>query len=64
MATYACNKCGMEVNASCAKCDQELVHDTLTKGDGSTVAVSKCPQGHGKIKSPLCCGEDMTCPVG
>jgi len=53
----------MEVNASCAKCDQELVHDTLTKADGSTVDVSKCPQGHGKIKSPLCCGQDMSCPV-
>ena len=63
MATYACDKCGMEVNASCAKCDQELVHDTLTKADGSTVDVSKCPQGHGKIKSPLCCGQDMSCPV-
>ena len=64
MATYSCDKCGMEVNASCAKCDSELVHDTLEKPDGSSVAVSKCPQGHGKIKSPMCCGQDMSCPVG
>ncbi|MEI6741159.1 MAG: hypothetical protein WCK74_12685 [Gemmatimonadaceae bacterium] len=64
MATYACEKCGMEVNATCAKCDAPLVHDTITTADGRVVAVSKCPNGHGKIKSPLCCGADMTCSVG
>lgn len=63
MATYTCGKCGMSVNMSCAKCDSELVHDTLTKPDGSSVAVSKCPDGHGMIKSPMCCAEDMTCAV-
>jgi hypothetical protein len=63
MATYTCGKCGMSVNMSCAKCDSELVHDTLTKPDGSSVAVSKCPDGHGMIKSPMCCAEDMTCTV-
>jgi hypothetical protein len=51
----------MSVNMTCAKCDSELVHDTLTKADGSSVAVSKCPEGHGKIKSPTCCATDMTC---
>ena len=55
MATYKCNKCGMAVNASCAKCDAPLVNDILTKEDGTTVQVSKCPNDHGKIKSPLCC---------
>jgi hypothetical protein len=63
MATYTCGKCGMSVNMTCAKCDSELVHDTLTKPDGSSVAVSKCPGGHGMIKSPMCCAEDMTCAV-
>lgn len=63
MATYSCDKCGMSVNASCAKCDKALENDTLTKPDGSTVQISKCPEGHGKIKSPLCCGQDMTCAV-
>lgn len=63
MATYTCGKCGMSVNMTCAKCDSELVHDTLTKSDGSGVAVSKCPEGHGMIKSPMCCAEDMTCAV-
>jgi hypothetical protein len=53
----------MSVNMTCAKCGSELVHDTITKGDGSTVAVSKCPEGHGKIKSPMCCAQDMTCSV-
>ena len=42
---------------------RELIHDTLTKDDGSTVDVSKCPEGHGMIKSPMCCARDMTCAV-
>ena len=63
MATYKCNKCGMAVNASCAKCDAPLVNDILNKEDGTTVQVSKCPNDHGKIKSPLCCGQVMTCSL-
>ena len=63
MATYTCDKCGMSVNMTCATCGQQLVHDTLTKPDGTDVAISKCPEGHGKIKSPMCCAEDMTCAI-
>ena len=63
MATYTCGKCGMSVNMTCAKCDAELVHDTITTAAGATVAVSKCPDGHGKIKSPQCCAEDMSCEI-
>jgi len=54
----------MSVNLTCAKCGAELVNDTLTTDDGSTVQVSKCPEGHGMIKSPMCCAQDMTCEVG
>jgi hypothetical protein len=53
----------MSVNMTCAKCDSELVHDTITTDSGAKVAVSKCPEGHGKIKSPMCCAQDMTCSV-
>lgn len=63
MATYTCDKCGMSVNMHCAKCGAELVHDTITTDDGREVAVSKCPGGDGMIKSPQCCGQDMTCSV-
>jgi len=63
MATYTCEVCGMSVNMQCAKCGQELVHDTITKADGSTVNVSKCPGGEGMIKSPMCCAQDMACSV-
>jgi len=63
MASYTCDVCGMGVNMTCAKCGQDLVHDTLTKDDGGSVAVSKCPEGHGKIKSPMCCAQDMTCAI-
>ena len=63
MATYTCGKCGMSVNITCASCGKELVDDSITKPDGSSVEISKCPEGHGKIKSPLCCGTDMSCNV-
>ncbi|MBL6680342.1 MAG: hypothetical protein ISQ39_06075 [Alphaproteobacteria bacterium] len=63
MATYECNKFGMSVNATCGKCDEPLVNDTLELDNGSNVQISKCSNGHGKIKSPLCCGQDMTCTV-
>ena len=60
MATYECSKCGMAVNATC---DAPLENDMLTIDDGTQVQISKCPNEHGKIKSPLCCGQDMTCTV-
>ena len=63
MATYEWNNCGMAVNATCAKCGEPLVDGLINKEDGSTVQVSKCPNDHGKIKSPTCCGQDMTCSV-
>jgi hypothetical protein len=63
MATYTCDKCGLSVNMTCATCGAELVHDTITTADGRKVAVSKCPGGDGKIKSPQCCAQDMTCSV-
>ena len=61
MATYKCNKCGMSVNATCGTCNTLLVNDELKLENGNSVQVSKCPNGHGRIKSPLCCGEDMVC---
>jgi hypothetical protein len=61
MATYECSICGMSVNASCGKCDASLIDGTLALEDGTEVQISECPNGHGKIKSPLCCGQDMAC---
>ncbi len=63
IATYVCNKCGISVNATCGKCNETLVNDNLELDNGSNVQISKCPNGHGKIKSPLCCGQDMSCVV-
>ena len=60
MATYECSKCGMGVNATCAKCNSALVNDFIIKEDRTEVQVSKCPNEHGKIKSPMCCGQDMS----
>ena len=62
MALYTCSKCGMSVGTmTCGHCGKELLNDSLTKADGSNVMVAKCPDGHGKVKSPMCCGEDMAC---
>ena len=61
MATYECSECGMAVNATCAHCDSSLVDDILTQDEGTKVQISKCPNEHGKIKSPSCCGQEMTC---
>ena len=63
MATYTCSKCGMSVNITCGKCGKALVNDNLNKADGSSVQISRCPDDHGKVKSPLCCGNDMACAV-
>ena len=60
MAKYTCSDCGMEVtNMTCGKCGSQLEHQVITRDDGSTVGVSECPNGCGRIKSPLCCGHDM-----
>ena len=64
MATYQCEVCGMSVNATCGKCDAPLVNGTLKLDENTEVQISECPNGHGKIKSPMCCGEDMSCSIG
>ena len=43
--------------------NSRLVNDILKLDDGKEVQISKCPNGHGKIKSPLCCGKDMNCSI-
>jgi transcription elongation factor Elf1 len=63
MATYECKVCGMSVNATCGKCDAPLENGTLKVDENTEVQISECPNGHGKIKSPLCCGQDMTCTI-
>jgi hypothetical protein len=64
MAMYTCPKCGMSVGMiTCGHCGKELVHDQLSRPDGSAVLIAKCPDGHGKIKSPMCCGQDMSCAI-
>ncbi len=61
MTTYRCSACNMGVDANCTDCKIPLVNDDLTLNDGTVVQISKCPRCEGKIKSPMCCGVDMTC---
>ena len=53
----------MSVNTTCGACEAALVDDVLVKDDGTRISISVCPNGHGKIKSPMCCGSDMACAV-
>ena len=64
MTKYTCEECGMSIGSmTCGQCEHELTHSTIVKPDGSNVHITECPEGHGKIKSPMCCGQDMTCKV-
>lgn len=63
MATYTCPSCDMSVTTNCGHCGADLVDDVLVTDAGAEVRISQCPGGHGKIKSPMCCGSDMTCAV-
>lgn len=64
MSDFKCEHCGMGVTGlTCANCSNELVHDHITKDDGTQVSVAKCPDGCGQIKSPMCCGHDMACEL-
>jgi hypothetical protein len=57
-----CEKCGMGVKGlACSQCSSPLVLDTVTTAQNDKVKVAKCPQGCGRIKSPMCCGQDMVC---
>lgn len=61
MAVYTCEVCGMSLGTiTCGECGKELAHNTIITEEGDKVQVSECPAGHGKIKSPMCCGQDMT----
>ena len=63
MAIYDCSNCGISVNATCGKCNKPLLNYNLKLDDGTNVQISKCPNEHGKIKSPICCGKDMSCSI-
>lgn len=59
---YHCEKCGMGVkNLTCTKCNSPLKDGTVSTPDGKKVHVAECPKGCGKIKSPTCCQQDMSC---
>ncbi|MEJ6505805.1 MAG: hypothetical protein QNL86_04335 [Crocinitomicaceae bacterium] len=53
----------MSENSQCGKCNVPLENDHLTIDDGRQVQISKCPSCAGKIKSPQCCGADMSCDL-
>ena len=63
MATYSCPTCSMSTVVACGHCGAYLVDGSITTAEGVDVRVAECPNGDGKIKSPMCCGTDMSCAV-
>lgn len=56
---YECQQCGMGVKGlTCSKCGKHLVSKTVMVNN-KEVQVAECPSGCGRIKSPMCCGQDM-----
>ena len=56
---YQCDTCNMKVkDLCCGKCGEDLKHDH-TEIEGKDVRICECPSGCGKVKSPMCCGQDM-----
>ena len=58
----------MSVKTSCGECNNPLQDVFLDLDDGSQVRISQCKKVecsnfNGKIKSPLCCGNDMSCSI-
>ena len=58
----------MLVKTLCGECNNPLEDGLLDLDDGSQVRISQCKQVNcsnfnGKIKSPLCCGNDMSCSI-
>lgn len=61
MFQWECPKCGMSVKGlACAKCNKDLILETITDDQNREIQVAKCPNGCGQIKSPQCCGHDMS----
>lgn len=61
MSGYCCKKCAMKIEKPvCGKCGEELKEKSMDV-QGKKVNVCECPSGCGKIKSPQCCGQDMSC---
>ena len=60
MLKYECQKCDMAIEGlNCGKCHAPLVHGHV-EVEGNEVCVCKCVECDGMIKSPQCCGVDMT----
>jgi hypothetical protein len=52
MVTYACNKYGLAVNTSCAKCDVALVDNSLELSNGNKLQIPS-------RQMPQLCGQNQ-----
>ena len=58
-ATYTCQNATWQLmQHALTAVMSHLVNDSLDN-NGTKIQISKCPKCQGKIKSPMCCGQDM-----
>tara|TARA_B100001093_G_scaffold17756_1_gene16118 strand:- start:153 stop:353 length:201 start_codon:yes stop_codon:yes gene_type:complete len=60
MAKYLCKNCGMKTkNLKCNGCGKTLRHSHIKRSDGTKIYIIECKDGCQKLKSPICCSQDM-----
>ena len=60
MPKYVCKNCGMETEVlKCNECDKPLHHNFLKRPDGTIIYIIECKDGCQRLKSPICCVQDM-----
>ena len=60
MAKYLCKNCGMKTaNLKCNDCGKPLDHNYLKRSNGIKIYIIECKDGCQRLKSPICCSQDM-----
>jgi len=60
MAKYFCKNCGMKTkDLKCNNCGKTLYHNYLKRSNGIKIYIIECKDGCQKLKSPICCSQDM-----
>ena len=60
MAKYFCENCGMKTkDLKCNNCGKTLYHNYIKRSNGTKIYIIECKDGCQKLKSPICCSQDM-----
>ena len=60
MAKYICKNCGMKtIDLKCNQCNKPLQESFLKKSGETQLRILICKDGCQRLKSPICCSNDM-----